>query len=214
MDRINYSMAIRGPFQHIDFDANPAFMRPTTEGCFRGKCRCPEPFRGHDCQDQMVVTNQSIDMPIDLASGRVQYVKVRIANAPGSFQVHLFVRTRVATTERKMKVFACGSGKELSSIAEPDWVCIEALLGGENTFDLDHQGELFLALWLGWSGSTEVSVGVELTSRSLQQKDKAIAIGLGVLGLCLLSIAITLAIEWWRRRRVGAVHLERLNDTQ
>jgi hypothetical protein len=34
--------------------------------------------------------------------------------------------------------------------------------GGQNTFHLDHQGELFLALWLGWSGSTEISVRVEL----------------------------------------------------
>jgi hypothetical protein len=57
MDRINYSMAIRGSFRHMDFDTNPAFMRLTIEGCFRGKCRCPEPFRGHDCQEQMVVTD-------------------------------------------------------------------------------------------------------------------------------------------------------------
>jgi hypothetical protein len=38
-------------------------------------------------------------MPINLASGRVQYVKVRIINVSGSSQVYLFVRTRVATTE-------------------------------------------------------------------------------------------------------------------
>jgi hypothetical protein len=87
---------------------------------------------------------------------------------------------------------------------------MEALLSGENTFNLDHQGELFFALWLSWSGSTEISVRVELTSSPVRQKDKAIAIGLSVLGLCLLSIAIILAIEWWRRRRVGTVHLERL----
>jgi hypothetical protein len=213
MDRINYSMAIRGPFEHFDFDRNPAFMRPTTEGCFRGDCHCAEPFRGHDCQERMVVTDEYVDTPIDLASGRVQYVKVRTPTASGTFPVHLFVRARIAMTERKMRVFACTSGKEPSSIAEPDWVCLEAVLGRENVFELDHKEGLFLALWLGWSGAAGISVRVELAPRPVQPKDKAIVIGLVVLGLCIVSIVIILAIEWWRRRRVGMIDIGRMEGS-
>jgi subtilisin family serine protease len=202
--RINYSMVIRGPFNHSDFTSNPVIIQGTTvrqclpncANCVEGKCLCAESRRGHSCQDAVALTSEDGVVEVNLAVGVITYIKLVMQKSNGTGSDAYLALTHVSGDARA-RLFGCWSAVDASSIASPDWTCFEAKFG-DNWMGLGMMEDVYLALYLGSYEQVRLAVQVRLGERHVLF-DHAGIVGIVVLALCLFSVAAILSVEYSRR---------------
>jgi subtilisin family serine protease len=208
IETVNYSIVVRGPFDHFDFVKNPVQLAhevadsclPGCAACVAGKCVCRPGEAGRNCQRTVTGIREGEAIPSTVVHGDVNYFALvnGRARAPGEAMGLTVNRIDGNATPR---LYVCTSGKSGSSIANPHWECLKGAFG-HDVIEVENFSEFYLALFIGSAESVTLNVTVLRLASSGDPvnigKDGSEWVRIAATAAAMVSASVLLLVTCWR----------------